>query len=85
METTEPKKEVTNEFLLDKSVEFTNIILRQTDLIKSKESEIWDHMEPTYNNVRYLIDLIRKLDAKIEDLDTKVSKLQSDVEKLKYR
>ncbi len=92
METTEPKKEITNETLLSKSVEFTNLILKQTDSIRARNAEIWDHMEPTYGNVRLLIDMTDKLDTKFDKLINKVSqlqnqieKLQSDMDKLKYK
>ena len=76
METTEPKKEITNEILLEKSVEFTNIILDNISLVKRKNSEIWEHLEPTYINVRNLYDLVIKLDKKIDKLTDEINELK---------
>ena len=82
METTEPNKEITNEFLYEKSCEFTDLLLKQTDSIRNSNARIWEHVELTYNNVRFLSDITKKLESKIEKLNSKINDLQSDLDAL---
>jgi len=82
METKEPKKEITNEDIMNKVVDCFNKVFSETYTIRNDTYKIWDNMEPTYGNVRHLIDLNNKLDAKIEKLTRKVNDLQADLEKL---
>ncbi len=93
METTETNQDnTTNKEIYNKIIEGFNKVLQETHTIRNDTFKIWDHLSPTYTNVRLLIDMTDKLDTKFEKLTSKVSqlqnqieKLQSDMDKLKYK
>lgn len=78
-------KEKTNEDIYNKVIEGFNKVFRETKILRDDTYYIRDEMEPTYINVRNLIDLVLKIEKKLDSIDSKISNIEDDIEKLKTK
>jgi len=74
--------ELTDQKHHDKMREGFNMVLDQTDKIKSQNAWVIDHLEPTYSNSRNIHAMCAELLEEFKRLNLKISILEAQVDKL---
>lgn len=75
-------EEKTNQDLYDKMIEGFNIILGETDKIKSDTLNIKEKTEPTNHNVRNIFASVNSMLEKLDSLIRRVRDLEEEVKKI---
>lgn len=73
---------LTNKELQEKIREWINIILTDTKVIRNQNAEIWDHLSPTYSNVRKIYDMTDDLLKQNKALKSQISDLGKRLESI---
>lgn len=61
------------------------LVFQETYTIRTQNAEIIDKLDPTYNNVRHLYQIIHELKDETEKLNSKMLKLQKQLDELQKK
>jgi hypothetical protein len=77
--------EKTNQELYDKMIEGFNLILAETQKVNKRTYDIFDLMEPTYGNVRNIIDMLDNVTSKISSIENKIRSMESQISEIQKK